>query len=76
MIRKDFICKGVHISIHFEEWLLMVFEYKNSRGKTYYLHSKGRLFFFSKDPAGGIDKPDGYKVVESERTGLPMLKKE
>ena len=54
----------------------MVYEYKNSRGKTYYLHSRGKLFFFSKDPAGGIDLPEGYKVVESEKTGLPMLKKE
>ena len=54
----------------------MVFEYKNSRGKTYYLHSRGKLFYFSKDKADGIDLPSGYKVVESEKTGLPMLKKE
>ena len=54
----------------------MAFEYKNSRGKTYYLHNKGRLFFFSKDQAGAVDMPAGYKVVESQKTGLPLLKKE
>lgn len=53
----------------------MAYSYKNSKGRTYYLHSRGRLFFFSKDPAGSIDLPEGYEAVESERTGLPMLKK-
>lgn len=53
----------------------MGFSQKNSKGVTYYLHQKGRLFFFSKEPKGGIDLPVGYKVVENKRTGLPMLKK-
>jgi hypothetical protein len=55
-------------------------------GTTYYLHERVRelkggkttsLFYFGKEAkAGAIDKlPDGYKVVESEKTGLPMLKK-
>jgi hypothetical protein len=34
-----------------------------------------RIFFFSKDPNGSIDKPEGYEVVESKKTGLPLLKK-
>jgi len=34
-----------------------------------------RIFFFSKDSSGSIDMPEGYEVVESERTGLPLLKK-
>lgn len=50
------------------------YSHKNSKGNTYYLHSKGRLFFFSKEPKGGIELPAGYKVIENKRTGLPMLK--
>jgi len=34
-----------------------------------------RIFFFSKSSSGSIDMPDGYKVIESKRTGLPLLKK-
>jgi hypothetical protein len=44
-------------------------------GKTYYLHKKGHLFFFSGDPKDSIDLPAEYKVIENKRTGLPMLKK-
>ena len=54
----------------------MAFSYKSRKsGKTYHLHKKGRLFYFSGDSKGAIDMPSGYKVVESERTGLPLLKK-
>jgi len=53
----------------------MGFSYKNKKGNTYYLHSKGRLFFFSKNPAGGIDLPDGFSIIENKKTGLPMLKR-
>ena len=53
----------------------MVYEHKNSKGRTYYLHARGRLFFFSKVPADGIDLPAGYKVIENSTTGLPMIKK-
>ena len=61
-----------------------MFSHTNSRGQTYYLHTKEvtlrggriqRIFFFSKDPSGAIDKPEEYKVVENKRTGLPFLKK-
>jgi len=44
-------------------------------GKLYHLHKKGHLFFFSGDPTDSIDLPEGYKVIENKRTGLPMLKK-
>ena len=55
-------------------------------GKTYYLHLKAQkrpdggttnLYFFGGEvKAGALDKlPDGYKVIENERTGLPMLNK-
>jgi hypothetical protein len=36
------------------------------------------IYFFSKHtPRSGTpcDLPEGYKVIESERTGLPLLKK-
>ena len=55
-------------------------------GKTYYLHLREqkrkdgnvtKLYFFAGDVRdNAIDAlPDGYEVVESERTGLPTLKK-
>ena len=53
----------------------MVYEHTNSRGIKYYLHQKGKLFFFSKKKDNGIDLPEGYDVVENPRTGLPMLRK-
>jgi hypothetical protein len=54
----------------------MVYEHKNSKGNTYYLHGKGRLFYFGKEKKeNAIDLPEGYGVVENPRTGLPMLKK-
>ncbi|MSQ40037.1 MAG: hypothetical protein EXR56_04020 [Chloroflexi bacterium] len=64
----------------------MAFSHKNSRGTEYYLHVRSRivasgkqvdLYFFAKKPGAGAvaELPDGYKVIESERTGLPILKK-
>lgn len=64
----------------------MAFSYTNSKGQTYYLHKKdvtlknGRaqtIFFFAREVrAGALDEvPAGYKVVETERTGMPVLKK-
>ncbi len=53
----------------------MVYSHKNKKGTTYYLHHKGRLYYFSKDPKAGIDMPVGFTVVENKKTGLPMLKK-
>ncbi len=63
----------------------MAFSFKNSKGKTYFLHRKdttlknGRtqtIYFFAKEVKdGALDAvPGGYEVSES-RNGLPVLKK-
>ena len=65
----------------------MAFSFKNSKGNTYYLHSKttmlksGReqtIYFFAKTvrDEGSLNAvPDGYVVSES-KNGLPVLKKQ
>jgi hypothetical protein len=53
----------------------MGYEYTNSKGVKYYLHQKGKLFYFSRDSSNSIDLPSGFKVTENKKTGLPMLKK-
>ncbi|MDG1822011.1 MAG: hypothetical protein P8H25_01365 [Flavobacteriaceae bacterium] len=63
----------------------MAYSFENSKGKTYYLHTKdvtlkgGRnqtIYYFAKDQRdNACDLPDGKKVVENERTGLPFVKK-
>ena len=64
----------------------MAYSFTNSKGTTYYLHTKksmtstGKertLFYFSKEvkPADALDAvPTGYTVAEM-KTGLPVLKK-
>jgi hypothetical protein len=63
----------------------MAFEYKNSKGNTYYLHSRTtqlrngreqRIFFFAKEEKDGVidEVPEGYEVNET-RNGLPVLRK-
>ncbi len=57
----------------------MGYSYVNSRGKTYYLHSRegkggAKLFYFSKDPNNSVDLPENMTVIEAP-TGLPMVKK-
>jgi hypothetical protein len=63
----------------------MAFSYKNSRGKTYILHSTTRelksgktqtLYFFSgTEKEGALEAvPDGYQVIET-KNGLPVLKR-
>lgn len=63
----------------------MAFSFKNSKGNTYFLHSKttqlksGReqtIYFFAKTVRdGSLDAvPAGYEVSES-KNGLPVLKK-
>jgi len=55
-------------------------------GKTYFLHSRTQklnngkestLYFFSRQAGDGVvsEIPPGYEVLESEKTGLPILKK-
>ncbi len=64
----------------------MAFEFNNSKGVKYYLHYKDvnlkggrqqRIYFFARDiREGSLDSvPDAYKVIETERTGMPILKK-
>jgi len=54
----------------------MAYGHTNSKGNTYYLHSKGKMFFFSREiKEGALDAvPPGYDVVEM-KTGLLVLKK-
>ncbi len=64
----------------------MAYEFTNSKGVKYYLHFKDvnlkggrqqRIYFFAKNVRdGSLDEvPDAYKVIETERTGMPILKK-
>ncbi|MCL4273608.1 MAG: hypothetical protein QY328_02970 [Anaerolineales bacterium] len=54
----------------------MAYSHTNSKGTTYYLHSNGRMFYFSKEiKEGALDAvPAGYNVVEM-KTGMLVLKK-
>lgn len=62
------------------------YSYTNSKGQTYYLHTREvtlkngrvqRIFFFARDVRDGAleEVPEGYMVVETKRTGMPVLKK-
>lgn len=63
------------------------YSYTNKKGQTYYLHTrevtlkngrKQRIFFFARDvrPQMALDAvPAGYAVMETQRTGMPVLKK-
>lgn len=64
----------------------MAFTYKNSKGVSYYLHfkdvtlrggKKQRIYFFARDVRdGSLDAvPAGMEVMETKRTGMPVLKK-
>ncbi|HAV41142.1 MAG TPA: hypothetical protein DCW97_01855 [Acidobacteria bacterium] len=64
----------------------MPYEFKNKKGVTYYLHSrevelrggkKQTIYFFARDVRPGALEavPAGYKVVDSAKTGMPILKK-
>lgn len=55
-------------------------------GKTYFLHSRKQklkggqevtLYYFGGEAKeGAMDAvPEGYEIMENERTGLPMLRK-
>lgn len=64
----------------------MAFSYTNKKGQKYFLHRKmvtlkngitRPIFFFARDErAEAVDAlPAGYQVVETSRTGMPVLKK-
>lgn len=64
----------------------MAYEHVNSKGQKYYLHTKDvtlrggrhqRIYYFARvaKPKDALEAvPEGYKVIENKRTGLPMLK--
>ena len=63
-----------------------VFTYRSSRGIDWTLHSKivtlrnkheQRIFWFAKQENSDFSTamPDGYEVMETSRTGMPVLKK-
>ena len=62
------------------------FPYKNSIGQTCFRHSREvklknsrvqRMYYFARDEREGLltEVPQGYQVVETKRTGMPVLKK-
>lgn len=65
----------------------MAFSYTNSKGQTYYLHSKQvtlkgnlqmQIYYFKRevDDQFAIDElPAGREVVENKRTGLPLVRR-
>lgn len=65
----------------------MAYQFTNSKGTDYYLHSKvvrlrsgreQRIYYFAKTSGSDAvsEMPQGFKVVENTRTGLPVLKKD
>jgi hypothetical protein len=64
----------------------MAYSFTNKKGVKYYLHSKkvnlkgGReqmIYYFARDIRPGALEavPAGYKVIETAKTGMPILKK-
>jgi hypothetical protein len=62
------------------------FSYTNSKGQTYYLHTREvtlkngrvqRIYFFARDVRDDVmyELPEAYMVIETKRTGMPVLKK-
>ncbi|MFH2118556.1 MAG: hypothetical protein ABII10_02380 [Candidatus Paceibacterota bacterium] len=62
------------------------YSYTNSKGQMYYLHTREvtlkngrvqRIYFFARDIRDGAlaAVPAGYEVMETKRTGMPVLKK-
>ncbi|MBQ6154406.1 hypothetical protein IJJ27_04130 [bacterium] len=65
---------------------MAAFSYTNKKGQKYFLHTKEvtlkngrkqRIYFFAREEReGSLDKvPAGYQVVETTRTGMPVLKR-
>lgn len=65
----------------------MAYKFTNSRGQDYFLHrtevklrGSGKnqtLYYFARQtgPKGIDEVPSGFKVIEAQKTGLPILKK-
>jgi hypothetical protein len=65
---------------------MAAYSYTNKKGQTYFLHTKEvtlkngrkqRIYFFAREERDGSlpEVPAGYQVVETTRTGMPVLKK-
>lgn len=65
---------------------MSTYSYKNSKGTTYYLHSKEttlkngrvqRIYFFAKDirEDSALDEIPAGRMVAESKNGLPVLKK-
>lgn len=65
---------------------MAAYSFTNKKGQTYFLHTKEvtlkngrvqRIYFFARDERPGSleSVPAGYTVVETTRTGMPVLKK-
>ncbi len=53
----------------------MAYSHTNSKGTTYYLHTNGKMFFFSREvKEGAIDALPAGKVVVEMKTGMLVLK--
>lgn len=65
----------------------MAYSFTNSKRTEYYLHSKEvtlrgsghkqRIYFFKKEVGSNSEEnlPNGYEVVESKRSGLPVIRR-
>ena len=65
----------------------MAYAHTNKKGQTYYLHERQvtlrgnnrqqTIYFFSREQKDGTLEaiPEGYQVVETASSGLPVLKK-
>lgn len=70
-----------------ESMAATAFSYTNKKGQVYYLHTRevtlknGRkqtIYYFARDVREKDalqEVPEGYMVVETEKTGLPLLKR-
>ena len=53
----------------------MAYSHTNSKGTTYYLHTNGKMFFFSREiKEGALDAVPAGKVVVEMKTGMLVLK--
>jgi hypothetical protein len=53
----------------------MAYSHTNSKGTTYYLHTNGKMFFFSREvKEGALEALPAGKVVVEMKTGMLVLK--
>jgi hypothetical protein len=64
----------------FRRFITMAYSHVNSKGQTYWLHSRAvgtkgaKLYFFSKNKEGAEDLDPKFQIIEGP-TGLPMVKR-